>query len=254
MAWIESHQDIREHPKTYALMEKLHLDKRGAVGMVHLLWWWVLDNAMEGEIRQPNGAVARAVEWDGDARELVDALISSGWLDREEGYLRVHDWLERAGPIVEKRLHRKALKKKIGGSRTAAERRPNGSRTASKKLPTVSVSVSEPKDTTAPENGAVANGHPPNGENDLQRVVKGWKVLTGIPTEGPDSASWDKVHFARHAKSAKALIDLFGSRVDALRCMELVHGEMTKKKLTCTIETVVKHSDLYRERLEKREG
>lgn len=85
-------------------------------------------------------------------------------------------------------------------------------------------------------------------ETQIQKVVKGWKMLNELPIEGPESAEWDKVHFPRHAKSAKSLLGLFGYE-GAINCMEHVFWEMKNKKLSCTIETIVKHSDLYREKL-----
>lgn len=87
-------------------------------------------------------------------------------------------------------------------------------------------------------------------DTDIQKVVKGWKILNGIPTEGPESVDWDKVHFPRHAKSAQSLLTLFRNLDEALNCMEFVFDHLTKKKLSCTIETIVKHSDIYREKLQ----
>lgn len=84
---------------------------------------------------------------------------------------------------------------------------------------------------------------------DIQRIVLGWKILSGIPVE---DKAWDKVHFARCSRSAKALIDLFGNHSEALNCMEFVFKELTAKSLTCTIETVVKHSDRYRKARDER--
>lgn len=105
------------------------------------------------------------------------------------------------------------------------------------------------KETTLSPNGDVAPPRPPKEDNDIQKIVKGWKLLNGIPTEGPDSQAWDQVHFPRHAKSAKSLLTLFGDWQTSVRCMEHVFDELTRKKLTCTIETVVKHSDLFREQM-----
>ena len=91
---------------------------------------------------------------------------------------------------------------------------------------------------------------PQNGEKrpltDLQKVVKGWKYLNGIPLSGEDSVSWDKVHFPRCAKSASQLLELFGYP-EAVDAMEYVYNELKSKKLDCTLETIVKHSDKYRE-------
>jgi uncharacterized protein YdaU (DUF1376 family) len=81
---------------------------------------------------------------------------------------------------------------------------------------------------------------------DLQKVVKGWKFLNEVPLEGSDSQSWDRAHFARCSRSAKTLLDLFGYP-GAVQAMEYVFDWLKSKKLDCTIETIVKHSDKYRE-------
>jgi hypothetical protein len=253
MAWIESHQELREHKKTYRLMAELGINKREALGIVHLLWWWCVDNAITGRIEVPELAIARATEWESDARQLVQALVKAGWLEvHAEGGWTVHDWHHHCGSLIERRLERREFKER----RADAKRKPNGRRSVDKKPPTVSVpdpTVSLPNNTlAAPAASAPPPPESPKPENDVQRVVKAWKMMTGIPTEGEASAAWDKVHFPRHAKSASALIELFGSRTEAIYCMEHVYAEMTKKKLTCTIETCVKHSDLYRETLQRR--
>lgn len=84
--------------------------------------------------------------------------------------------------------------------------------------------------------------------SDVQKIVKGWKIVTGIPT---DDGGWDSVHFSRHAKSAKSLLTLFGSWEKAVECIEHVYNDFESRKLSCTIETVVKHSDKFREILAK---
>lgn len=114
----------------------------------------------------------------------------------------------------------------------------------------------EKKITTSTPNGvhvdkSVDNFKDQKQETDIQLVVKGWKLLNNIPTEGDDSKSWDKVYFPRYAKSVKSLLSLFGYE-DAVQCMEFVFDHMKKSKLSCTIETVVKHADLYREKLSGR--
>jgi hypothetical protein len=80
---------------------------------------------------------------------------------------------------------------------------------------------------------------------DLRKVVLGWKILTGID---PNDKAWDQVHFPRVAKSAKNLLILFGLD-GALDCMEYVFNHMKKNKMDFTIETIVKRSDLYREKI-----
>jgi len=98
-----------------------------------------------------------------------------------------------------------------------------------------------------------------NGQNEkrdptpVQRVVKAWKILNDIPVQGEESRTWDKVHFARHSRSAKSLIDLFGGWEPAVDAMEYLYMHFKTKHLTATIETIVKHSDLYREYLAGRQ-
>ena len=103
------------------------------------------------------------------------------------------------------------------------------------------------------------NTSSPNGESvesaapltDLQRIVKGWKMLNGIPVEGEESKAWDRVHFKRNARAASSLLTLFGDWRTAWDCVEFVFAIQKRAKLDCTLETVVKRSDLFREQLAK---
>lgn len=73
----------------------------------------------------------------------------------------------------------------------------------------------------------------------LKKVVCGWKVVTGYEK---DDRVWDRANWARTAKSAKVILDFFADDwKSAVNCCEEIRQEMTKNKLTCTIETVVKH-------------
>lgn len=112
MAWIESHQELRDHPKLYKLIEILSLEKPQAVGHLHLLWWWCVDYAPDGVLHVNDRQIARAACWPGDAEMFVTALIESGFLERSAGVLTVHDWLDFCGELVEKRLQRKRDKRR----------------------------------------------------------------------------------------------------------------------------------------------
>lgn len=93
MAWIESHQTLREHPKTIALMEALKLDKPRVIGHLHLLWWWCVDYAQDGRFKAEEiRKISRAAGYMGDARRFVDALLSAGFLDQDGDHVTVHDW------------------------------------------------------------------------------------------------------------------------------------------------------------------
>lgn len=127
MAWIESHQTLKDHPKTHDLVARLGISRAEAIGHLHLLWWWCISYATDGILTGFNDAqIARAGEWTGDAKAFVEALVSAGFLDRGDGVLTVHDWLDFCGNVVERRLDR------LGGKRervAAISRRMESERT-----------------------------------------------------------------------------------------------------------------------------
>lgn len=108
MAWIESHQTLRNHPKLTMLSEKLGITKAQAIGHLQMLWWWCIDYADDGQIDTYSPIqIASACDWQGNAGELIQALADSGFIDRDP--LRVHDWLDFCGDLIKKRLeYRKA--------------------------------------------------------------------------------------------------------------------------------------------------
>lgn len=241
--WIESDVDLADHPKTLRLMDALKIDCQQAVGALHLLWHFTMKYAWrDGDlVRFGVVAVAKGARWSGDPHAFVLALQESGWLDE----LKIHDWLDSAGRLVNDRLYNEKRKKKSGRRNADRLRRITAYKSPVTPLP----NPTQPN-LTVPNKTKEETLSGPRPETDIQRLIKGWKMLVGIPTEGLDSQAWDKVHFPRYAKSAQSLLNLFGFD-DAINCMEFVYEHMKKSKLDCTIETIVKRSDLYRERLAK---
>lgn len=104
MAWVESHQEIGHHPKTGRLVRSLGINKPTAIGHLHLLWHWSLDYAEDGELSGfEAGEIAEAMMWEGDPAQLLNALTSAGFLDRDADTLRIHDWNDYAGRLIEQR-------------------------------------------------------------------------------------------------------------------------------------------------------
>ncbi len=98
MAWIESHQEMARHPKTRRVAMRLGISKAAVIGHLHLLWWWTLDFAPDGDLSGFDAEELAAVaEWEGDAEQFLQALLDTGWLD--EGR-RVHNWGDYAGRLV----------------------------------------------------------------------------------------------------------------------------------------------------------
>lgn len=110
MAWIESHQALRDHPKVARLCRLLDCSRIEAVGMLHLLWWWALDHAEDGDVSDYDSLdLALAADWEGEPEVFVKALLTcgpgsrDGFLADEGGRLVLHDWWEYAGKLVARR-------------------------------------------------------------------------------------------------------------------------------------------------------
>ena len=110
MAWMKTNQELRRHPKVKHLARMLGISLPDAIGRLHLLWWWAMDYAQDGDLsRYEAEDIADAMMWDEDPRQLVDALIQCGgkghgFLDMtEDGSLFLHDWNENCGDEYRKR-------------------------------------------------------------------------------------------------------------------------------------------------------
>jgi len=111
VAWIESNQELARHPKLARLAGRLEITRRDAVGLMHLLWWWCLDYAPEGDLSGFNPEeIAAAVDWTGDPGDLLAALQNvpgTGGGRPAPGFinddLTVHDWHDYAGKLIERR-------------------------------------------------------------------------------------------------------------------------------------------------------
>jgi len=113
MAWIESHQALGRHPKTVRLAKLLKVRKNEAIGLLMQLWWWALDYAPEGVLSTADqGVVADACEWAGDPAKFWQGLIMAGFLDVDEDDVAIHDWMDYAGRLIDKRAANRARSKR----------------------------------------------------------------------------------------------------------------------------------------------
>ena len=104
-----------------------------AIGTLHCLWWWCLDYAPDGDLSGHDYEdIAIACEWDGEPKELVEMLVASGFLDRDKKALRVHDWTDWGGTLVQRRA-KDAERKRRGRTksvpRTSSGHPEDGART-----------------------------------------------------------------------------------------------------------------------------
>ncbi len=98
-------------------MDALGISKAQAIGHLHLLWWWCVDYAPDGVMKHNDSQIARAGEWTGDPVQFVEAVVAAGFLDRGDGVLTVHDWLDFCGPLIIKRIERKQERQTLSAER-----------------------------------------------------------------------------------------------------------------------------------------
>ncbi len=101
MAWIKSEQALGQHPKLKLLANELKITIPQAVGHLHLLWWWAVDYAENGDITRYKDFVPFSAQWEGEPTDFTNALIKHGWIDDKDGKLFIHDWVEYTGALIE---------------------------------------------------------------------------------------------------------------------------------------------------------
>lgn len=112
MAWLESWQSLREHPKTKRAARTLGVPRVHLIGHLHCLWWWAMDFAPDGDLSkyEPED-IAEGAEWDGDPEAFIKALVGCGgrggpgFLELDGEDLHIHDWRLHGGRLADARLN-----------------------------------------------------------------------------------------------------------------------------------------------------
>jgi hypothetical protein len=124
MAWIESHQTLAHHPKTLRLASVLKCSVPAAIGHVHLLWYWAMDYAHDGQIDgSMRDQVARACEWRGKPEAFWMGLLQSGFVEATERGVAIHDWMDYAGRLLGKRAANRARSKRAYDAQSTRSQR-----------------------------------------------------------------------------------------------------------------------------------
>ena len=76
------------------LQRRLKLPLWQAIGVLEAIWKMTYRNAPGGDIgRLSNEDIAAAIEWEGDADDLIAGLVETGWVDTDPTHrLLIHDW------------------------------------------------------------------------------------------------------------------------------------------------------------------
>lgn len=91
------------------LQRRLDLALWQCKGLLQTLWDFAKANAPRGDVgRYTDDELAIGIDWRGDAKLLVDALVDNGWLDPAEDPARliIHDWWEHCEDSIHMQLAR----------------------------------------------------------------------------------------------------------------------------------------------------
>lgn len=104
-------REVIGHTKLKRLCRTLKVPSYAAVGILESLWHLVARETPRGDIgKLCNTDIADAIDWEGDADVLIDALVSSGWIDKCDVHrLVIHDWHEHANDTTKKFIARNNL-------------------------------------------------------------------------------------------------------------------------------------------------
>jgi len=91
MSWIRSEQTLQRHPKTLELSRLSNIDLDTTIGRLHLLWYWALDFAFDGDLRKFD---AKSIEF--VCHLSLKHLQSAGFIDVRP-FRRIHDWWQYSG-------------------------------------------------------------------------------------------------------------------------------------------------------------
>lgn len=98
--YVPCYSTIKEHRKTYILAETLKIENYAAVGLVMCLSTWAAEYTQNGNITDfPPRAIATACGWSKRPDTLMQALLKSGYIDKTDEGMFVHDYREYAGKL-----------------------------------------------------------------------------------------------------------------------------------------------------------
>lgn len=118
-----------DHPKVDHLSALLGIPRYGAVGILNLIWDWAGRYVPQGDVgKYSDEVIARKLEWQGEPRALVEALVAARWLDLHQTHrLIIHDWPDHCEDSTHTHLARQALHF-ANGSRPKMARLPEKER------------------------------------------------------------------------------------------------------------------------------
>jgi hypothetical protein len=244
MAWIESHQSLRNHPKTKKAARLLGITCKELIGSLHFLWWWALDYAQDGDLTEyETEEIEDAADWEGERGKFLTVLLtcgtrnSPGFLEHTgDGRLMIHDWWDYAGKLVERREKDRNRKRSTmptsgtsNGIPQEVQRNSDGNREESVTIPCVPNQPTNHTYIGAAEAGANA---PNPGEKDTSPLTAigqpfGEEKTNGIQTK-PNSQ--------KQVKLSTEQQELFGAICKSVGWDSRVIGEEYRNAIGQTVK------------------
>lgn len=100
------------HPKFLALQRTLDRPIYECVGLLETLWMLAALHADDGDLTKfTSNDIASFVGWQEASDELIDALVTHRWLDRDASGLRIHDWDQNCPSYIHDRRRKRSQRK-----------------------------------------------------------------------------------------------------------------------------------------------
>jgi hypothetical protein len=184
MAWIESHQDLMNHPKVFEIMEKMKWSQYETIGRLHCFWWWCMTYAEDGDLsKYRDTQIAAAVGVPNDkAAEFMVAMIEAKFIDKKGNSIRVHDWWDYAGRYLQSRYGKDPEKwRKVAGRYKTVNSKSDGSQLVKCRNPNA-------PNLTIP-NHTIRTPLPPEGDGLFENF---WKAYPKKRGKDAAARSWSR--------------------------------------------------------------
>lgn len=241
MAWIETHQALRDHPKVSDLAALMNWERYATIGRLLTFWWWCVDYAEDGDLRRHNDVrIGAAVGLnDVDARQndenptnstkFVSAMIKAGFIDKKP-YRRVHDWWDYIGNYLQSKYKRTPEKwQKVRSLYLSCTGYNTGA-----------VRVTQPDTnlpTYQPNNQPTKLTNPPT-EQPHQTLINRFLDLKAVDRSHKEAVT---EAYKRYSRVAVSLLKQAGGIEPALAALERGAKQFDAKNLTWTLDTIAKH-------------
>lgn len=99
---------VPDHPKFANLKAALGQPKGAVIGWLEIVWHFTGRFTPRGDIgKYSDQAIESWVEWNGKPGALIEALVKTGWVDRDRDHrLLIHDWSQHADKATKNALSR----------------------------------------------------------------------------------------------------------------------------------------------------